>query len=1329
MTKQIPENLLEKYRYGENNPLIDVLEDFIKTSENGILELSTPPGSAKSFSTQEVAKNLLSLEFSQTSHPIDHLPRFIFCVHIKYLRDETQESLLKYFKNNGLDVNVLVLTSFEDSLRKCLGYIWSQLTKTQETTISFKDLSFQNLKAIACWTREKLEDRFKSDLTEPEQFKEFEDAMLAMLSTNKESELIQSSLNQYGCDTLDIQKRYECELSLKKNKMKKALFGILRNKYTFEDETTKELIFDKWALANDFEKNKDIVQYEWICLLYPDVLASRSDIIVMTHDKFLHPLSDPAFGGKPIHETEFFLNGDVTTFIDESNQFFSKVQKYQLDALLKSPFNLKKIVQQIRDITLNVQNSSSENGNSKKNTWMFFEPFDKKKNPNFKIIEKLNNDYDELKKEINPHCGIRNDLNESVRVFSMSEYWNKFSNLSNEKYILEYSEDAIEYRLIEKKDMKTSKDIRHVEIKTYVQAMNTFIDNFCHTLFYQIFRLYIFAKNSKFKNRIVDSQTTTYSQAITSGKADIDFFKDVLANFLGVLNQEENSSLYKIIERYIEKQLDVTRGRKSSSLLDTDDRVALEECYFSSIEINSNINDSINTEINRSFVDVMPEDFLGTLAIPSRVVSISATNNDPSILNFNHEWLRQRVTYYEVSAKDMMNINAYNQSRNRYASDIQRSFQYIVGKEEDLSDDKKWMKNIVSNIFKQKLNSLTTNKDDVSKLKLRFMEMYLKIIQNIDFFVNHDDVYTYLNMYSRNVDMNDFDLMNYNWELNRTLINDLFKAVCKHYNLNEEDFKINKSDFFMILRNTPSDDNESQLNKQIDSMKSRHFKGKKTFVFSTYAAASVGVNICLDISEHEKDCLIPLNDFGFSLDRVDINALYLDRPTNFLSAPKNTQSMSGSASKEYDLERYVYQSKIMRMKNLTSEITEKEANSYNAALSNGRKQAYLNRPSCYHYVLEKIIQATGRIDRSNLKHPNIYFNMDDSIKIPQYIIDEWGQDMMLSSDMEFVLDNIKDKTLGATKEECLKFDKFKAQIESVCSRGGTYLKRVQNPIRYDNFVVQNVEDSNNLINQHIVIKDNSEKIKLRNKNYHQLYINCGNLRRHGIDYRDLEFKILSDRNGDVLYEIKKSTNIVSSKTSQQVRYTSYGKLFSQTFRNILNNEEIKTMLQSKGFQVDMPDEYDFVLIPQALFKLRGNLGEALIEEYFRRLNYELTKTLKDEQGNIRYDTYEKIDFYCQNDDGSINFAVECKNWTSDELCLEDYNAFFNKYLKRMKDLNIEKLVIANTFSCGNAATDATYIVNSLENLAPENILVIPYIIDDDGNFEKIYAQKIRAFVS
>lgn len=379
MTKQIPENLLEKYRYGENNPLIDVLEDFIKTSENGILELSTPPGSAKSFSTQEVAKNLLSLEFSQTSHPTDHHPRFIFCVHIKYLRDDTQNNLSEYFRNNGLDVNVLALTSFEDSLRKCLGYIWSQLTRAQETTISFKDLSFQNLKTIACWTREKLEDRFKCDLTEPEQFKEFEDAMLAMLSTSKESELIQSSLNQYGCDTLDIQKRYERELSLKKNKMKKALFGILRNKYTFEDETTKELIFNKWALVNDFAKNKDIVQYKWICLLYPDVLASRSDIIVMTHDKFLHPLADPAFGGKPIHETEFFLNGDVTTFIDESNQFFSKVQKYQLDALLKSPFNLKKIVQQIRDITLNVQNSSSENGNSKKNTWMFFEPFDKKK--------------------------------------------------------------------------------------------------------------------------------------------------------------------------------------------------------------------------------------------------------------------------------------------------------------------------------------------------------------------------------------------------------------------------------------------------------------------------------------------------------------------------------------------------------------------------------------------------------------------------------------------------------------------------------------------------------------------------------------------------------------------------------------------------------------------------------------------------------------------------------------------------------------------------------------------------------------------------------------
>ena len=167
-------------------------------------------------------------------------------------------------------MNVLSLTSFEDSFRNCLGYIWSQLTRTQETTISFKDFSFQNLKAIANWTREQLEDRFKCDLTEPKQFKEFEDAILAMLSTNKESELVQSSLNQYGCDISEIQKRYERELSLKKNKMKRALFSILRNKYTFEDETTKELVFDKWALVNDFTKNKELMQY--ICTMYIDMM-------------------------------------------------------------------------------------------------------------------------------------------------------------------------------------------------------------------------------------------------------------------------------------------------------------------------------------------------------------------------------------------------------------------------------------------------------------------------------------------------------------------------------------------------------------------------------------------------------------------------------------------------------------------------------------------------------------------------------------------------------------------------------------------------------------------------------------------------------------------------------------------------------------------------------------------------------------------------------------------------------------------------------------------------------------------------------------------------
>ncbi|CAM4044952.1 DEAD/DEAH box helicase family protein [Psychrobacter arenosus] len=170
-------------------------------------------------------------------------------------------------------------------------------------------------------------------------------------------------------------------------------------------------------------------------------------------------------------------------------------------------------------------------------------------------------------------------------------------------------------------------------------------------------------------------------------------------------------------------------------------------------------------------------------------------------------------------------------------------------------------------------------------------------------------------------------------------------------------------------------DNSTQTLAQL---KSDLATGKRRFVLSTYATLGAGINIQFPIPANHPRELLKINAFNAD-SYTDFDALYLDKPTNVLVNTNGNGSIT-----DKDLAKHLYQLEYLKISGLTySDFHQYLQKAFLAYI--GQHSYQYAQESIYHsndyrlHIMQILIQAVGRICRTNMKSPTIHLHLDREI--------------------------------------------------------------------------------------------------------------------------------------------------------------------------------------------------------------------------------------------------------------------------------------------------------------------------------------------------------------
>ena len=169
-------------------------------------------------------------------------------------------------------------------------------------------------------------------------------------------------------------------------------------------------------------------------------------------------------------------------------------------------------------------------------------------------------------------------------------------------------------------------------------------------------------------------------------------------------------------------------------------------------------------------------------------------------------------------------------------------------------------------------------------------------------------------------------------------------------------------------------------------------KGQRRFVVSSYQTIGAGQNLQYDIPEILKGKLVHTNNFK-EREQKDFDAIYLDKPTNVMV------NMLLSEVPSEDVARYIYQCEYL-CDNYEISTADKDNNiraAFDKLRGKGKNSFFkllLNTKSAQIAATRCLIQAVGRICRTNMKSQHIYIFAHDEIDDVLYypIIDDKSKD-------------------------------------------------------------------------------------------------------------------------------------------------------------------------------------------------------------------------------------------------------------------------------------------------------------------------------------------------
>lgn len=654
-----------------------------------------------------------------------------------------------------------------------------------------------------------------------------------------------------------------------------------------------------------------------------------------------------------------------------------------------------------------------------------------------------------------------------------------------------------------------------------------------------------------------------------------------------------------------------------------------------------------------------PEKYLLRFCEKAKVIGISATASIPSVIgNYDLDYLGSKMNgllhYIDKNDQQRLKIEfdhaqkGYNNvSINIGMIDVDDNIGYsndswIKVFDGDISAAQEAAKIIYDNV--------QANCPDSIDLNCFHRKRYLRIALAFKEFITHNDIYSFLCVLTKHPTA-------YDKLLNLNVLKDIFNIIGQYYactdylvmQLDGEEYDQKKDDIYNKLSN-----------------------GKKVFVISVYQTIGAGQNLQYKVPRSLSSSLIKVNSRDDRGEK-DFDAIYLDRPTNL------TVNVNSDYLDEESFVKAIFQHEFLQEK---GEISQAETavrikNTFkNYLFGIKSKQKGLDTRSIKLLATKVIIQAVGRICRTNLKNKNIYIFADRNIS-------NWIDPSVLNGHIynkEFISLINKMQLNGYDND----LSEYRSQAEMISSRVNRFINRM-------------LPDRNSIYSWDEGKREQWKLLRKLVMQYPTLGNEINNL--ENVSFIAKQFYVKLPQKSNILYYSQDGdyNNVNVSFTNDNLLHSTVS-FHSARLDKILSFDGIADFFKSNGYATEFKPN-DYIMSP-AMFNniYKGALGEAVGWYLFKRFL------------SLKLEEIEEPDFFELFDYRIPDTAVyvDFKHWVDSNNDVDNSDIILGKISSKAHICGCRCVIIANILSDEFFEPRKTKVDDIL-------ILKCPSLLIDRGN--------------
>ncbi len=681
------------------------------------------------------------------------------------------------------------------------------------------------------------------------------------------------------------------------------------------------LLYAKFSNADDrLYAIKTDSAWRWIGRLYPSVFTRERQVLFMSMDKFICPHSTL------IEKTYNFYNSPIVNgalvFIDEFDATKNTILKNIIENGLKEKIDYIELFNHIYAV---LQNKTFPE--------RFFVPSEKRQTGEYKnqslkgvmkdLKDKANSIYNTYSLQFNHKTDNSGQADKNF-LFNDHRYISILNG--NNSFISTYSDKTDNINKIvfsdKKPDDKNSIQVLLGKLRGFVSFFQIAVNIFA-TNYYQLRQEHMRDGDEEY----------TYDSAIHS----------ILTEF----------NLGNIYENYLFSQIKM-RSKKKNDIAGSEYDFSFYENGFRYFSFENSPDHDFKSIISMISFSQTPERILAKLCEKAKVIGISATATLPSVLcNYDLRYLSVKMSsaYSHISPDDMQRLQTeFTEAQKGYINidihaELFDSSNYSPALWNKIFSDQELTDAAFAEI-ERSLSDLTENSNNSYK-----QERYFKIALAFKRFIENADIHSFLCVLNKFPKFNDR-------ELDMNVLYKLFYLIAG----------VDVRNSVFLLDGNGYDEKKNHLIARLSA-------GEKLFVISAYQTIGAGQNIQYDIPADLRDCLIKTNDRAASSQK-DFDAIYLDKPTNL------TVNLNSPDTNNETFIKFIFETEFLQE---NAEISEEDAKK-NIKIAFAKSYCGTTRfvksyktQSVGYYATKQIVQAIGRICRTNMKQKRIYVFADTQI--------------------------------------------------------------------------------------------------------------------------------------------------------------------------------------------------------------------------------------------------------------------------------------------------------------------------------------------------------------